>query len=36
MDKNCKYKCQIFTPVENVEELLDWAGYKKIYMGKKL
>lgn len=36
MDKNCKYKCQIFTPVENVEELLDWAEYKKDIYGKKV
>ena len=36
MDKNCKYKCQIFTPIENVEELLDWAGYKKNIYGKKV
>ena len=36
MDKNCKYKCQIFTPIENVEELLDWAEYKKNIYGKKV
>lgn len=36
MDKNCKYKCQIFTPQENVEELLNWAEYKKNLYGKKV
>lgn len=36
MDKNCKYKCQIFTPKENVEELLNWAEYKKNLYGKKV
>ena len=36
MDQNCKYKCQIFTPEKNVNELLDWCGYKNNLYGKKV
>lgn len=36
MDNNCKYKCQIFTPKENVNELLNWVGYRKNLYGKKV
>lgn len=36
MDENCKYKCQIFTPKENVEELLNWVKYKENLYGKKV
>lgn len=28
--------CQVFTPQENVEELLDWCGYKENLYGKKI
>lgn len=36
MDENCKYKCQIFTPDENVEELLNWIQYDNNLYGKKV
>lgn len=36
MDNKCKKKCQIFTPKENVVQLLDWVGYKKNLYGKKI
>lgn len=36
MDENCKYKCQIFTPDENVEELLNWVKYNNNLYGKKV
>lgn len=36
MDENCKYKCQIFTPDENVEELLNWVQYNNNLYGKKV
>lgn len=36
MDENCKYKCQIFTPEENVEELLNWVQYTNNIYGKKV
>ena len=36
MNEDCKKKCQIFTPLENVNELLDWVGYEKDLYGKKI
>ena len=36
MNDECKRKCQIFTPKENVIQLLDWVGYKKNLYGKKI
>lgn len=36
MNDECKRKCQIFTPKENVVQLLDWVGYKKNLYGKKI
>lgn len=36
MDDKCKKKCQIFTPRENVIQLLNWVGYKKDLYGKKV
>ena len=36
MNDECKRKCQIFTPKENVIQLLDWVGYKKDLYGKKI
>ncbi len=36
MNDECKRKCQIFTPKENVVQLLNWVGYKKNLYGKKI
>ena len=36
MNDKCKRKCQIFTPKENVVQLLDWVGYKENLYGKKI
>ena len=36
MNDECKRKCQIFTPKENVIQLLDWVGYKRNLYGKKI
>lgn len=36
MNDECKRKCQIFTPKENVIQLLDWIGYKRNLYGKKI
>ncbi|MCI8362189.1 MAG: SAM-dependent methyltransferase [Clostridia bacterium] len=36
MNDECKKKCQIFTPKENVIQLLNWVGYKKNLYGKKI
>lgn len=36
MNDECKRKCQIFTPKKNVEEMLNWVGYKKNLFGKKI
>ncbi len=36
MNDECKRKCQIFTPKENVVQLLDWVGYKKNLYGKRI
>lgn len=36
MNDECKRKCQIFTPKENVIQLLNWVGYKKDLFGKKI
>ena len=36
MNDECKRKCQIFTPKENVIQLLDWIGYKTNLYGKKI
>jgi len=33
MEENYRDLCQVFTPNENVKELLDWCDYKD--MGKK-
>lgn len=36
MNDECKRKCQIFTPKENVMQLLDWTGYRSNLYGKKI
>lgn len=36
MNDECKRKCQIFTPKENVVKLLNWVGYKNNLYGKKI
>lgn len=36
MSDDCKKKCQIFTPKDNVKEMLDWVGYNKNLYGKKI
>lgn len=36
MNEDCKKKCQIFTPAENVANMLDWVGYSKNLYGKKI
>lgn len=36
MNDDCKKKCQIFTPIKNVIELMNWVGYKKNLYGKKV
>lgn len=36
MNDECKRKCQIFTPKENVMQLLDWIGYRRNLYGKKI
>ena len=36
MSDDCKKKCQIFTPKNNVKEMLDWVGYSKNLYGKKI
>lgn len=36
MNDECKRKCQIFTPKENVIQLLNWVGYRKNLYGKKI
>lgn len=36
LSEDCKKKCQIFTPKENVREMLDWVGYTRNLYGKKV
>lgn len=36
LSDDCKKKCQIFTPKNNVKELLDWVGYNENLYGKKI
>lgn len=36
LSADCKKKCQIFTPENNVKELLDWVGYSENLYGKKI
>ncbi len=36
MNDDCKKKCQIFTPLKNVNEMLDWIGYKDDLYGRKV
>lgn len=36
LSDDCKKKCQIFTPENNVKEMLDWIGYKENLYGKKI
>lgn len=36
MNEDCKKKCQIFTPISNVNEMLDWVGYSSDLYGKKV
>ncbi len=36
MEENYRSLCQVFTPKEIVEELLDWCDYKKNLYGKKI
>ena len=36
LSEDCKKKCQIFTPTENVREMLDWVGYTENLYGKKV
>ena len=36
LSDDCKKKCQIFTPKNNVKELLDWVGYSENLYGKKI
>ena len=36
MNEDCKKKCQIFTPIDNVTQMLDWIGYSSHLYGKKI
>lgn len=36
MEENYRKLCQVFTPTENVKELLDWCDYRKNLYGKKI
>lgn len=36
MEENYRNLCQVFTPTEVVEELLDWCDYKEDLYGKKI
>ena len=36
MDEDYRSLCQVFTPTENVKELLDWCGYVDNLYGKKI
>lgn len=36
MEKNYRDLCQVFTPTENVKELLDWCNYIEDLYGKKI
>lgn len=36
LSDDCKKKCQIFTPENNVKEMLNWVGYKEKLYGKKI
>ena len=36
MEENYRNLCQVFTPTENVKELLDWCDYRENLYGKKI
>jgi len=36
MEENYRKLCQVFTPTENVKELLDWCEYREDLYGKKI
>lgn len=36
MEEDYRNLCQVFTPTQNVKELLDWCGYTKDLYGKKI
>ena len=36
MEKNYRNLCQVFTPTENVKELLEWCDYRENLYGKKV
>lgn len=36
MSDDCKKKCQIFTPQQNVNQMLDWVEYTEDLFGKKV
>ena len=36
MEENYRKLCQVFTPTENVKELLDWCDYRNNLYGKKI
>lgn len=36
MNKNYKYLCQVFTPADIVNDMLDWCKYNKDLYGKKI
>lgn len=36
MEENYRSLCQVFTPTENVKQLLDWCGYTDNLYGKKI
>lgn len=36
MEENYRNLCQVFTPTENVKELLDWCNYRENLYGKKI
>ena len=36
MEENYRNLCQVFTPTENVKELLDWCDYRENLYGKKV
>ena len=36
MEENYRNLCQVFTPTENVKQLLDWCGYIDNLYGKKI
>lgn len=36
MEENYRKLCQVFTPKENVRQLLDWCGYNSNLWGKKI